>query len=288
MIRLAGVWRARIQATIRHHLPLRSNGTVAHVAEVGRRRKRRLVLIASAIVLLSLATGGALVIDSASTGIHLAVDDAGLIDDFSDDPNGFKTETDSGLPVHLFPLNSPRTPRVSSGTLSFDAEQGSLGGYYIVKMPGVRNASVDFSFTPWSAGGGLVCLAFMESNIALTSPVVPRSPMHFTLSPTAWSVDVFDTVGATARTIVEGNFETPLLADGVTVHTLGIRLDPGNGAAEITLPTGDVVTATDPSFAIPADFAYVESWRTEEDTDETLAMVHAWAADSEITYKAPK
>lgn len=255
------------------------------MAEIGRRGKRRLILLASTVVLLSLAAGGAYLLYSESTSTRLAVDNSGLIDDFSDDPDGFKTETDSGLPVVLFPLDSPRTPRVSSGTLSFDAEQGSLGGYYIVEMPGVRNGTVDFSFSPWSAGGGLVCLAFMESNIALTSPAVPRSPMHFTLSPTAWSVDVFDTVGSAARTVAEGNFATPLLADGITVHTLGIRLDPEKGAAEIRLPTGEVLTATDPSFGIPADFAYVESWRTEEDTEETLAMVHAWAADSDITYK---
>lgn len=252
---------------------------------VSTNRRRNIVLL---LCLAALAVPAAVALHlSPPSGIHLAADESSLIDDFSDDVDGYKTVTDSGLQVDLFPTDSVRTPRVTDGRLSFDARDGVNGSYYIVEIPGVRNASVDFSFTPWSSGGGLVCLAFMEGNISLTSPVVPRSPMHFTLSPTDWSVDVFDSMGASARTVVRGSFDPPLAADGKTIHTLSVRMDPVHFAAEITLPTGEIVTSSDEAFSIPADFAYIETWRTTVDTAETLAMVSAWAADSEQDYLAP-
>jgi hypothetical protein len=248
-------------------------------------RRRSILLLF--ILLVTTAILAAIVMPESYSGPRRAVDDANVIDDFSGDSDGAKVVTDSGLKVDLFPANSARTPRVADGKLTFDASDGVLGGYYVVRVPSVRNASVDFSFTPWSAGGGLVCLAFMEHNIALTSPVVPRSPLHFTLSPTNWSVDVFDEMGGKARTVVDGAFEPALSADGITKYTLRVRLDPENGAAEITLPTGEILTSLDTSFGIPADFAYLEMWRNEADSDETLALVHAWAADSEHHHIAP-
>jgi len=247
---------------------------------------RRSLLGGSIAVALLVAVLIPLALHHSNTDSRLAADEPSLVDNFSDDPDGLKTRTDSGLAVSLFPIDSPRTPRVDDGALTFDDTEGVLGGYYIIELPDVRNAKVDFSFTPWSKGGGLVCLAFMESDIALSSPVVPRSPLHFTLSPTNWSVDVFDTKGDAARTVVEGSFDPPLSANGTEVYTMGVRLDQAKNVAEISLPTGEIFVAADPSFGIEANFAYIETWRTTADSDETLARVRAWSADSAAEFSA--
>jgi hypothetical protein len=210
--------------------------------------------------------------------LHLRSGNA-VKDDFSDDPDGAKTTTDSGQSVNLFPLASPRTPRVKDGWLSFDEVDGVLGGYYIVHVPGVSRATAEIAFTPWSEGGGLFCLAFMEDDIAESSPIVPRSPMHLTISPTHWSVDVFDKRGATARTIAEGAYDIPLVADGTTLHSVAVELDSDAGSVRVMLPEGVSVTVSDPALKVVANYVYIEPWRTSASSDETLAKIRNWSAE---------
>jgi hypothetical protein len=205
---------------------------------------------------------------------------SGVSDDFSDDRDGQKTITDSGQVVNLFPSSSPRTPRVKDGWLTFDEIDGVLGGYYIVNVPQVNRATAELAFTPWSKGGGLFCLAFMEEDIAESSPVVPRSPMHLTMSPTHWSVDVFDEKGVAARTIADGEFIEPLVADGATLHAVAVELDSSAGTVHVALPDGVEVTASDPAIEVVANYVYIEPWRTTASTDETLAKVRKWSAGS--------
>ncbi|TFB67366.1 hypothetical protein [Cryobacterium sp. Hz9] len=239
---------------------------------------RRALVVISAVSALLLI--GSIIV------VQAALRDTVVSDDFSNDADGYKTETDSGHPVVLFPSGSPRTPRVKDGWLAFDERYGVLGSYYIVEVPKVRNASVDFTFTPWSQGGGLFCLAFMEEDLSKTFPEVPRSPMHLTVSPTNWSLDVFDTKGDQLRTVADGAFQTPLIADGIITHAVSVSLDPENGAVKLTLPTGQVVEVSDPAFKVIPNFAYIESWRTTADTAETLAKVRAWQADANPTFNA--
>jgi hypothetical protein len=207
---------------------------------------------------------------------------SGVSDDFSNDRDGPKTITDSGQVVNLFPSSSPRTPRVKDGWLTFDEVDGVLGGYYIVNVPKVNRATAEVAFTPWSKGGGLFCLAFMEDDIADSSPVVPRSPMHLTMSPTHWSVDVFDEKGAAARTIADGEFLEPLMADGATLHAVAVELDSDAGTVHVTLPDGVDVTVSDPAIKVVANYVYIEPWRTTASADETLAKVRNWSAGSTV------
>lgn len=200
-------------------------------------------------------------------------------ENFGGAQDGVRTVTSSGQPVSLYPDSGPRTPRVEDGWLTFDANEAIGGGYYTVKLSGpAQSVGAEFAFTPWSMGGGLLCIAFMETDIAKSSPVVPRSPMHFTISPEAWGIDVFDVQGGTARQVAKGLFDTPLVSDGTTLHRVSIELD--GDTATVKLPNGETVTATDPAIALHARYVFLEPWRTEDDTtNQTLPKVRSWWAD---------
>lgn len=198
-------------------------------------------------------------------------------EDFSFSPNGTPTHTQTGQPVIVYPEGGNK-PRVTGGYLTFDAAAVG-GGYYSVELErDIVRAGFRVAFTPWTTGGGLFCMAFTEG--VKDSEASTRKPVHFTISPEAWGMDVTDTDGTPVRRIGGGVFATPLVSDSFTLHTVEIVLDRARANVYITLPDGNTVRLNDAGFAIPARFIFLEPFKSTGSPNQTLALLREWWATS--------
>lgn len=175
-------------------------------------------------------------------------------------------------------------PYVRSGFLStLTPGSAEAGSYRIAQLSGpVIRTGARFAFSPYTVGGGLLCLSIQAVSISTkTSGQVPVTPMHFIISPTGWSMDVNDTDNTVVEGVASGTFATPLVADSTTLHTVDVVLDRDRQKCYITLPTGRTIELSDARFALAGTYVYVEPFKSAGSlSSKTNALVKEWWADS--------
>lgn len=183
-----------------------------------------------------------------------------------------------------FQFYAGSAPYVRSGFLSTTTTASAqAGSYRIAQLAGpVVRCGARFAFSSYSTAGGLLCLSIQASSIATkVEGQVPVSPMHFTISPTGWTLDVNDTDNTGVETVASGTFDTALTADGATLHTVEVVLDRDRQQCFITLPDGLTIVYTDARFALAGTYVYVEPFKTAGSlSTKTNALVREWWADS--------
>lgn len=200
-------------------------------------------------------------------------------EDFSLYPEGTIGSTLTGIPFTTYGGSADRIPRIVGGTLTYDTT-AVQGGYASVQLKeSATRLGARFVFDA-GTGSGLATMAAMENEIGASIGAgsgVPRSPLHFWVSPTGWSFDVFVTAGAAPTTLASGTFATPLASDGVTVHTAEVVLDQRNGVAFVTLPDGSVLKIVSTHIKRLARWVYWEPYRTASAATRPR-FVEAWAS----------
>lgn len=164
-------------------------------------------------------------------------------------------------------------------------EEAEFGSYRIAELSDdVARVGAQFAFTPWSTGGGLLCLSIQAGNIATDGPV-PVSPVHFIISPEGWGVDTNAEAGTSIEVVTSRAFARPLVADGRTLHEVELVLDREASTLDVALPDGSIVTLTDPNFALPGAFVYVEPFKTGGDPAlKSDALVREWWAYTDLEF----
>ena len=183
-----------------------------------------------------------------------------------------------------FQFYSDAAPYVRSGFLStLVVNNAQAGSYRIAQLSGpVVRTGARFAFSPYTVGGGLMALSIQATSISTkTEGQVPISPMHLTISPTGWSIDVNDTDNTGVETVASGNFDVALTADSTTLHTVEVILDRDRQKCYIMFPDGDLVEFSDSRFALAGTFVYVETFKSAGSlSSKTNALIKEWWADS--------
>lgn len=194
------------------------------------------------------------------------------------------TNADTGQPmVDYEPFGGGNTFVIRNGRLTrLDHTVAMYGAYRIAELSrDVVRIGATFAFTPWTAHGGLLCLSIQETSIA-ENVAVPVSPMHLRLTPVDWAIDVNATAATEVEGVSSGTFREPLVADGVSLHTIEIIIDRQLGQCHLSLPNGAQVTLGDARFKLPGRFAYIEPFKgsSVDLPNQTEPLVKSWWADS--------
>lgn len=191
-----------------------------------------------------------------------------------------------------FQFYAGSAPYVRSGFLSTQTPNSAqAGSYRIAQLAGpVLRCGARFAFSPYTNAGGLLCLSIQATSIASkVEGQVPVSPMHFTISPTGWTLDVNDVDNTGVETVASGSFDTALTADSTTLHSVEIVLDRDRQQCFVTFPDGQTVVFTDSRFALPGTYVYVEPFKTAGSlSTKTNALVKEWWADSRAVEALPQ
>lgn len=190
-----------------------------------------------------------------------------------------------------FQFYAGAAPYVRSGFLSTTTTASAqAGSYRIAQLAGpVLRVGARFAFSSYTAGGGLLALSIQATSIATkVEGQVPVSPMHFTISPTGWSLDVNDVDNTAVETVASGTFDTALTADGATLHSVEIVLDRDRQQCFVTFPDGQTVVFTDSRFALAGQWVYIEPFKAAGSlSTKTNALVREWWADSRAVEALP-
>lgn len=183
-------------------------------------------------------------------------------------------------------------PYIRDGFLSTtDPTTAQAGSYRIAQLTNpVLRVGARFAFSTYSVDGGLLALSIQATSISLkTEGQVPVCPMHLTISPTTWSLDVNDTDNTAVETVASGTFDVPLTADSTTLHTVEVVLDRDRQKCYVTFPDGDTVEFSDSRFALPGAYVYVEPFKTAGSlSSKANALVREWWADSRMIEVLPQ
>lgn len=175
-------------------------------------------------------------------------------------------------------------PYVRSGLLSTTTpDSATAGSYRIAQLTGpVIRCGARFAFSPYTAPGGLLALSIQATSISTKAEgQVPVSPMHLTVSPTGWALDVNDTENTAVETVASGTFDAALTADSTTLHSVEALLDRDRQQCFVTLPDGETFVFSDSRFALPGTYVYVEPFKTAGSlSTKTNGLVKEWWADS--------
>lgn len=163
---------------------------------------------------------------------------------------------------------SGRQPAIVGGKLTYASSSQFLGSYYQVHAEGdVVYLSAGFTFSSWTTGGGLACIALTEQDFVAyhrANNAVPRAPFHLTISPEAWNLEAFPTAGGAAVSLIGGGklwAGGNLAANGTTVHRVTAVIDKSKGHASLFMPNGAIFQVSHAHLGIPGSFAFVESYR---------------------------
>lgn len=184
--------------------------------------------------------------------------------------------------IDFYPAAAGAQPWIRNGFLTTKDPNNAQGGSYRIAQltNNVIRVGCRFAISPFTGGGAVLALSIQETSISNT-PSVPRSSMHLTLTNNSWTMDVNDTAGTGVEQVVNGFYET-LATDGVTLHTVEVIMDYDKSTCHILLPDGNIVSLTDPRFAIPGKFVYIEPFKSAGGNYSAMMnpLIREWWADS--------
>lgn len=188
-----------------------------------------------------------------------------MIESFAGLPDGAAPDTTpEGWPVTNFPASGAGQPWIKNGTLRPKDPNTVVGGTYrIVEAPGnVRGVGCRYTIQNNGAAGGVFAVSIQDGNYALTSPGVPRCPVHFYHDDVGWSLDINQVHGTPVDGFLTGKFLRPMRAEGVTLHTLSITIERAAQEVCLSLPDGTQQTFWHPVFDMPSRFVYIEPFKS--------------------------
>lgn len=133
-----------------------------------------------------------------------------------------------------------------------------------------------FTLSPYSTDTACVALMFWATPFGPTHVGVPDTACHLVIAPGFYDLGRFEN-GAFTSYMTGGAFGTPLTADGTTLHTVDMVIDPDGSTVTVTLPDGTTMVTTDAYIgSTVAPVACWELYRMGEG-DPLGAWASSWA-----------